>query len=177
MRFVKIGAFILGLFIFGIGTVLTIGASLPETHEITRSVTVAQPPEAVWKVLEDGLGQAAWRSELVQVRPLPLRSGHEAWKEEWRDGEKETVEVAESDPPLRQVRTLARESGSFEAKWVLDVAPEKGRTRITLREEGSYTNPFARFRTYVFEGNGVRAESFLRQLAAKLGEPNAPVSH
>jgi uncharacterized membrane protein len=169
-------ALVLGLAIFSIGLVMLIGASLPDEYEFSRSVNVSQPPDAVWRVLNDFPNEPSWRPELSAVKQLGPRRKHEAWREIYKEGESRTVEVAESVPGKRQQLVLTGDTGAFEGKWQFELTPNGASTRIVLHEEGSYTHPFTRFRQRFVTGQAAHAEATLRALATRLGEASPTVS-
>jgi len=57
-----------------VALVAIIGSLLPRGHTATQTIRLKQKPEAVWAVISDYAGQAAWRTDLKSVERLPDRS-------------------------------------------------------------------------------------------------------
>ncbi|HMX30247.1 MAG TPA: hypothetical protein PKC13_31990, partial [Blastocatellia bacterium] len=72
-----------GVMIAAVLVVTAIGSVLPEAHVATRTLTLRQTPQSVWRVISDFAGQPQWHSEMKSVRRVPDQNGHEVWEEEY----------------------------------------------------------------------------------------------
>jgi uncharacterized protein YndB with AHSA1/START domain len=103
-------------------------------RELTASILVAAPAEQVWTALTDFGRMPRWSPELVRMLPLRpggLRVG------QWYLGVNRRGAVVW---PTRNVvvevdhrRHLAWDTTSSGARWVYDLEPAGGSTRLTLR--------------------------------------------
>ncbi len=164
------------LFLIGglIGLMLlatAIGATLPESHVATRTLTLPQTPEAVWQVITDYGQQPQWFSEVTKAERLPDQNGHAAWRETLGGDIVATMEITEEKPPQRLVRKIANDDLMFGGQWEYDLKPQGSGCQITVTERGFVRNPFFRFVSRFVIGHHATIEKYLRSLAAKLGAP------
>src|SRR5436309_609147 len=70
------------LLIAGIfAAIFLVGAMLPRSHQVTRTLALHQTAEAVWQVVTDYATVPAWHVHILRVERLPDQNGHEVWKE------------------------------------------------------------------------------------------------
>jgi len=116
-----------------------VGARLPRDHVASRSATLARPPDQVWPAM---LAVAA-RSK------LPV-----------------AVEVEE--PPRRRVTRISDDSLPFGGRWIFELEPTNGATRLTVTEQGFIKNPLFRFMSRFVFGYSATIDRFLADLAKQL---------
>jgi uncharacterized protein YndB with AHSA1/START domain len=104
---------------------------------ITREVTVAAPPAAVWEALTDPAELAAWFGADAEV---DLRVGG-AIRFRWPDGSERRGLVVDLDPPRRlafrwrELRTGAAGIAAADATVVaFTLAPDGAGTRVAVTE-------------------------------------------
>lgn len=164
---------IVGVLILAGIIVFVIGSFLPEAHVASKTLTLRQPPETVWKVMTDFANQPNWHSDMKSVERLPDRNGHAVWQEEM-SGMKIPLEILEMEAPKKLVRRIAAEDLGFGGDWEYILTPTiEGGCQLTITERGKVPNPLFRFMSkYVF-GHTATMEKYMTALAGKFGEPPA----
>lgn len=99
-------------------------------REVSRIVTLPEPPDVVWHVLTDVDNLVAWRSGVTRVERLPDLGGRPAWME-YRGAAQEAVRVAEARPPLRLV-TERVSSGGARASWQWEMVRTARGSQLTV---------------------------------------------
>lgn len=69
-----------------IGITFLAGYALPATTKVSRSITLQQPPAAVFAVLADVQHLAEWNRNTEKVEMLPPIAGKEATKQTFKGG-------------------------------------------------------------------------------------------
>jgi uncharacterized protein YndB with AHSA1/START domain len=161
---------IFGVVVALISLAAIIGALLPKGHVARRSAQFAQPADSVWAVISDFASQAAWRPDIKAVERLDDRNGKPVWREVSKGGDKVPYETTEMDAPRRLVRTIADPSLPFGGRWLYEIVPAAGGSRLTITEEGEVYNPVFRFVSHFFLDMGATAEAYLKALGARFGE-------
>jgi len=77
---------VVGCLVALVALVALIGALLPREHVATSTVTIPQPPEAVWAVVRDLGGVTAWWPAITRAERLPDKDGHEVWRHVMKQG-------------------------------------------------------------------------------------------
>jgi uncharacterized protein YndB with AHSA1/START domain len=150
--------------------ITAVALSLPKQHSFARSMTVAQPPEAVWQTLTDFAGQPAWRKDVAKVERL-AEGAAERWMTTTTHGSSDFLQVLEAQPPRRLVCEFQDRKGRPYIRWEYTLKADGAGTRLTLRESGDYGNPYTRFMVRFVLGRTTFVDDCLRHLAAKFGEP------
>lgn len=155
--------------------VIAAGVSLPKKHETTRTVTVSQPPEAVWKTITDYANQSSWREDVKKSERLADRNGNEVWLEDYGHGSL-TLETIIAEPPLRLVRLVSGPGGFFQGAWDYRLSPEGSGTRVAITERGTVFNPIFRFvfRYIIRHNKNETLDAYLTDLGRKFGENVSP---
>ena len=148
-----------------------IGAFLPKDHVASRSLTLPQPPEAVWQVVTDFAQQPKWFSEVTRAERLPDQNGLARWRETFGGDMEATLEVIEEKPPQRIVRKIVGADLPFGGQWEYEIKPLASGSQITVTERGFVNNPFFRFMSRFVFGYNATIEKYLQSLAAKFGAP------
>ncbi len=151
------------------GATFLIGYFLPAKTTISRSITLKQPPAAVFAVLADVRRMAEWNRNTEKVEMLPPVDGKEATKQTFKGGMVMTIITAESEPPNHLVRQLGDDSGPFVGSWTYEISPADGGSRVVLTEVAVFKNPLFRVMTRLF-GQTKYMDEHLEDLAKKFGE-------
>ena len=127
--------------------ITVIGYLLPKEHVAKRRAMFRKPPLVVYALI----------------------SG----PQDWRPGSKDdppTVMV-ESVPPKRHVTRISDPSLPFGGTWTWELEPTAdGGCEVRLTEDGFVSNPIFRFISHFFIGHHSSMDTYLKHLAAKLGE-------
>ncbi|MGH7695814.1 MAG: SRPBCC family protein [Gemmatimonadaceae bacterium] len=149
-----------------VALVALIGLLIPRSHVATRSRTFPHSSERVFTAISDVRNYAKWRPGVREVTLLsenPLR-----WREDGSSGKIE-FELTSSDPPRRQVVTIASKDLPFGGRWEYDLAQDGSGTRLTLSEHGDVYNPIFRFMARFVFGYSKTMEDYLGALDGYLG--------
>lgn len=164
---------IVGLLVLLGIVVFVIGSLLPETHVASKTLTLHQSPETVWRVVTDFASQPKWHTAMKSVERLPDRNGHEVWQEEM-SGMKIPLETFEIEAPKRFVRRIASDELGFGGDWEYILTPTiDGGCQLTITENGKVPNPLFRFLSKYIFGHTATMEAYMKALAAKFGEAPA----
>jgi hypothetical protein len=145
--------------------VVAIGASLPQKHVASRSVSLGQPSEAVWRLIA---GPSDWRPEVRSSQALPSREGHRVWQETNQHGQTITFEEVESTPARRLVTRIADPKLPFGGTWTYEITPTAQGCSLTITENGEVYNPIFRFVSRFIIGHTATIDAYLKALTAKL---------
>ncbi|MGE0355151.1 MAG: SRPBCC family protein [Gemmatimonadales bacterium] len=170
----KVALIVLGV-ILGLGvTVALIGLLLPREHRATSAITLLQPVDSVWAAVR-GLGEMPeYWSDLKSSERIPDINGHEAWAQSAGRNFTMRLEVEEEDPPRRLVTRIDAPPGApFGGRWIYQLAPAEGGTRLTVTEDGWVANPVFRVMSRLM-GYHRTMDSYLRALGGKYGETVTP---
>lgn len=151
-----------------VALVAVVGAMLPVAHRATATRVVRGAPDAVWGVVTDVAGFAAWRPGLAGVERLPERDGLPVWRESTRTGPM-TLQVTALAPPRKMVTRIADEGLPFGGTWTYELAPEGTDTRVTLTEDGEIYNPIFRFVARFIMGYDGTMTAYLDGLERRMG--------
>ena len=156
-----------------VGSLLLIavyGLTLPKSHQVARSITLKQSPEAVWQTITDFAGVTSWNAGVAKIEKMPDQNGHEVWQESYKNGYGLTLETTEATPPTRLVRTIADVGGPFSGRWEFVLAAVESGCRVTITEFGAVPNPYFRVMARLFMKPEQHVEEYLAALAQKFGE-------
>lgn len=146
------------------------GCFLPRSHQVSRTIALQQPPEAVWQTITDFPNAPSWNANVAKIEKMPDRNGHEVWKEDYKNGYTLTLETTEATPTTRLVRTIADVGGPFTGRWEFVLTPAAGGCRMTITEFGEVANPYFRVMAKMFMKPEAHVELYLAALARKFGE-------
>jgi uncharacterized protein YndB with AHSA1/START domain len=169
MLWVWIGVGVVAVLVVLVAVMCAIGSRLPEEHVAGVTLRLKQPPEAVWAVIADTAGYAAWAPGVTRVERLADRDGHEAWRQHM--GRNSFVlETTRSDRGRLLVRTIADDHKMFSGRWEYAIAPEVGGCAVTLTEYGRIPSPLPRFMMRYLFSETMYVRKHLAGLAKKFGE-------
>jgi hypothetical protein len=146
-----------------------IGLFLPRDHLAARHVTLAKPPADVWRAIADLDAQPTWRRGLERIEKL---DGNQ-FREHTSQGTI-TYAIEEACEPERRITRIADDKLPFGGRWIYELAPTDGGTRLTITEDGFIRNPIFRVLSKTVFSTTSTIESFLRDLAKHLGSPVEP---
>ncbi len=147
-----------------IGAIFMVGYSLPARTTVSRSITLHQPPAAVFAVLADVQKMAEWNRNTEKVEMLPPVKGKEATKQTFKGGMTMTIITEESVPPGHLVRAMGDDGGPFVGSWTYQISPVEEGSRVVLTEVAVFKNPLFRVMTRIF-GQAKYLDEHLQDLA------------
>ncbi len=149
------------------------GSLLPRDHRAASSITLSQPPEAVWLVVRDLAALKGTWPELTEAVMSADSVGREIWHEKV-DGFDMRLLVTESVPLSRFVTLIQSPPGaSFGGRWIYQLDPAGSGTRVTVTEEGWVANPFFRLMSKL-GGHHRSIDGYLTALGKHFGETVTP---
>ena len=171
MTILKVILFIVGGVVALGGLMAAIGAALPRDHRSTRAAVVAGTPAEVHAVLADVASAPGWRRGVTRVEPLAAGAdGKFRFVEHASYGTVPFV-VDEDEPGRRRVTRIADDRLPFGGRWIYELAPEAGQTRVTITEEGEVKNPLFRFLSRFVFGHATSLERYLAELRGRMASP------
>lgn len=151
------------------GAVVLAGGLLPREHQVARTAVIEASPAAVFGVIAGIEGMAAWHPDVYEVRRLADQAGRPVFREVGAHGPV-TYAVTDTRPPARMVLRIEGAGPGFEGSWSFDLAPDQGRTRLTITERGAIANPVFRFVSRFVVGHATTIDAYLQALARHLGQ-------
>ena len=152
-----------------VGGVVVVGYALPAQTTHSRSITLHQPPAAVFAVLADLSHFPEWNRNIEKVEKLPPIKGNEATRQTFTGGMTMVIITTGSQPPGHLIRSLGDDGGPFEGSWTYDISAVEGGSKIVLTELSIFKNPLFRVLTRLF-GVTKYMDEHLQDLAQKFGE-------
>ena len=144
-----------------------VGWFLPKGHVASRTVRLARPPAEVWAAITDFGAVPQWFDGIRSSARIADINGHPAWREDF-GGFTADMETAEWDPPRLLRREVHSGSVGFRGSWTFELAPEVGRTRLTITEQGEVDNPIFRLMTR-FMDQSATIGKYVAALGRRLG--------
>jgi hypothetical protein len=138
--------------------------SLPEEATATRTATIAAPVDLVFARVTAVGDQAAWRSDVGEVR---VEAGGTDWTEITKAGIAISFEQVERLPPQRYVIRFSSPQG-FEGEWVGTFEPRGADTYVTFTERVRTPGLVGRALARLFAPPGAHIERYLADLAKSL---------
>jgi hypothetical protein len=135
--------------VVGLVVVITIiGYLLPRDHVATRTSTFAAEPAVVWR-------------EMVALSREPKFERGISFA------------IDEEVPPTsttsgRRVTRIADDKLPFGGRWIYEVEPAGGATRLTITEEGFVKNPIFRFLSATVFRQTATIEKFMREVGRRV---------
>lgn len=153
------------------------GMTLPADHLVNKTMTLAQPPEAIYAVIADWERYPEWRTQLASVTAAPDPQGHVRWREAWKGSEALELSIVRSEPPELLEIMVHDPSGMFEGTWLFVLTAKGNQCEIALTEHGRILQPLPRALMQFWPGGkDMYVNLYLDQLKAKFGE-GAPPSY
>lgn len=145
------------------------GRLLSQRHVASSRIELSEPPETVWRAINDFPSDPSWRHEVESEERLADRDGHPVWKEKYRSGEAVAYETVESCAPRRLVRKIVDQS-AFGGVWEYELTPLHGGTELRLTETSEIYNPMFRFIFHYVMGHYRTMDNYEKALAIRLGD-------
>ena len=171
---------VLGALVALVLLVVAVGAMLPVKHRASRQVTLHQPPEKVFALINDPTTFPAWRGKVkgskeMKVEILPEQNGHRMFRETGADG---TIlyEVVSSQPNKSLVTRIADPSLPFGGRWTYELLPAGDSTTLRITEDGEVYNPVFRFASRFIFGHSATIDQYLRDVARRFGDDSAKIT-
>lgn len=143
------------------------GASLPQSHVVSRTMTVAAPSERVFAVIADVDRFMSWRTGLKSVEKLPDDGKGARFIEHSRNGDIPfRIEVFE--PNTRMLTRITDPKLPFGGTWSYDLKPAGAGTALTITEAGEVYNVFFRSMQKLFFSPAKTIETYQADLKALL---------
>lgn len=121
-----------------------VGWTLPQGHQVSRTATIAAPPERVFAIISDVSKYAEWRGDVTQVEMLPDDGRGTRFREHGPSGPVVfRVELIEA--PQRMRVRIDDPGQPFGGTWTYALKPEGTGTSLTITEDGEVYNPIFRF--------------------------------
>ncbi|HEY5936718.1 MAG TPA: SRPBCC family protein [Kofleriaceae bacterium] len=140
-----------------------VGLALPRDHVARGSATFTRSPDEVWAALVDLDAHARWRRGVKKIEQISPTSFRET-------GPHGVIlyEVTEDRRPERRITHIADDKLPFGGRWIYELAPANGGTRLTITEEGFVKNPIFRFLSKTVFSPAATIEKVLADLRAHL---------
>ena len=176
----KYALYVLAALVALVLVIVAVGAMLPVKHTASRQVSLHQPPESVFALINDPATFPAWRGKVkgskeIKVEILPEKNGHRMFRETGTDG-MILYEVASVELNKRLVTRIADPSLPFGGKWTYEILPAGDSTTLRITEDGEVYNPVFRFASRFIFGHTATIEDYLRDVAKRFGEDSAAVT-
>jgi uncharacterized protein YndB with AHSA1/START domain len=162
---------VIALLVLGAGAYLY-ALTIPASQTNTRTITLKQPPEAVFGLLSDFNNMPKWNRSLEKVEVLPPIDGKEATRQTFKGNMQMTIVTSESTPPNRLVRSMGDIGGPFIGSWTYDIKPAPDGSEVALTEKSEMKNPFFRLMVKLL-GPTKYIDEHLEDLAKNFGETAA----
>jgi uncharacterized protein YndB with AHSA1/START domain len=166
----------LGAIAVAVLLVVSVGAMLPQDHEVSRTVLLTAPPERVWAMITDVGRYPTWRRGVTSVTIEPTTTGGPIRWREHTGSESLGYEMNASARPTRVVTRITDEGIPFGGGWTFELAPAGEGTSLTITERGSVYNPLFRFVSRFVMGHTKTIDEYAADLVLALsnggGKPN-----
>jgi hypothetical protein len=163
-RFLGLAAAVVGAVVLA---ALGVGFLLPAEHTASESREVAGPPHEVWAVLSLVQGYPDWRHDVRSVDILARgQRGPTRWRETGASGVI-TYRLEASEPPGRRVVRIDDPDLPFGGRWIYELEPVDGGTRVTITEEGEVRNPVFRLISRFVIGHDASIDALLQALGGR----------
>ena len=153
---------------------VVIGYSLPKEHVATSSVTLRQPPDSVWAVIEDFGSYGEWWG-FVDRMERETENGREIWMQYDSRNQAIPYEIVESTPPRRLVTRIVDEGLPFGGTWTYEISAAQSGSTVTITEDGAVYNPIFRIVARFIMGYHGTMDGYLTALGERFGEDVTPV--
>lgn len=149
---------------------LGVGVLLPSTLEVTRSVEIDAPPEAVFPLLNDLEAWAEWTPWGDVESRVEGRSSGAGARRSWDDPRigSGSMAIVDSEPPSRVVYLVEVEDGAIRFDGVLNVEATGDGSAVEWTERADVGwNPLLRWTALAMDrSQGRQLEESLRRLKA-----------
>jgi len=148
--------------------VVIIGYSLPKAHSVSRTATVAMPPDALYALLADVDRYPSWRPGVKSLQRHPDRNGRPAWTEEV-SGTRIPLVFERMERPSLLVARIADPALPFGGTWTYRIQAASAGSTVTITEDGEVYNPIFRFMSRFVFGHTATLDEFITNLESRAG--------
>lgn len=159
----RITVIAVGCLVTIIGLIAAIGAMLPQSHSVSRSIVVRGEPRAVYEVIRSFGAAPQWRKDVQRVEVM----GPAQFREHGKQGTV-TYDVVADEPGRRLVTRIADRDLGYSGAWTYSLEPVAEGTRVTITEDGEVTNVFFRFLSRFVFGHTSTIDGYLAALQRRL---------
>jgi uncharacterized protein YndB with AHSA1/START domain len=164
----------LALLVLLVAAAYVAGLFIPRDHVAALQIDLKAPPERVWSVISDIGKTPEWRTGVSRVEMQPQPDGKIRFTESSSQGDIQ-FEVLRQDAPVRQVVRVVDDEQPFGGIWTWDLGSRgDAGTRLTITEAGFIKSPLFRTMGIFFFSPTETIDTYLRDLARRLGEDAAP---
>jgi Polyketide cyclase / dehydrase and lipid transport len=165
----KLSLIVILILVFCPVLMATIGCLLPRQHRLARGAVFRAKPDGLYAIIREFARYPEWRRGVKTAELLPVNKGRVYFREVSSHGAL-TYVVLEDVPGEKLSIEIADDHLPFSGRWmfVLSVHPEG--TRMDITEVGAVDNVLFRFMARFMFGYATTMETYLRDLARKLGQ-------
>lgn len=158
------------------GIVALIGWTLPVTHQTSRTITLAAPPDKVFDVIADFARAPDWRPGVTRVEMLPDDGKGVLFREHNSHGPM-LMRAEMIERPARLVTRIADPSLPFGGTWTHTLRPTAaGGTEHTITEDGEVSNVIFRALSRFVFGHAATIEQYQEALAKRMAVARVPAA-
>lgn len=154
--------------------VLLIGAALPRSHVVSRTVILHRSPGEVYETVRNFAAAPSWRSDLERVEIISTGDSRVRFREFGKQGAV-TYDLVEDRPNEKIITRIADQDLGYSGTWTYTFQSEGGGTRLEITETGDVSNILFRFVSRFVFGHTATIERYLVALGKKFGEDVSPL--
>lgn len=160
-----VGVLVAGLVVLPFAGLYLYGLFLPTEYETQVVGVIQAPPEALYASIAAPGDQGDWRPGVTDVEQGEAIEGDPVVVLHTGDNEL-TLRRTEADAPSHVTwEVVPSRKHVFQGQWTYDLEPAGGGTRLTVRESGRITSPFAMAATRALFGLDTYSRGSARSLA------------
>jgi hypothetical protein len=159
--------------VLALAIVAMVGALLPRQHVATRTIALRRSAGEVYALVRDVAAAPAWRTGVKRVELLPAREGRALFRETGAHGAITYCVVAER-PGEQFITAIADEHLPFGGSWTYDFVARPAGSELRITEHGEVKNVIFRCLGRFVFGYEATMETYLRDVARKLGGAAEP---
>jgi hypothetical protein len=169
----KLAFIIVAVVVAVVAIVLFIGAVLPRSHVVSRSIILHRSPDEIYQSRRDFNAAPSWRSDVERVETIATTDNHVRFREYAKHGAV-TYDLVEDQPGERMVTRIADLNLGYAGRWTYTFTKEAAGTRVQITETGEVSNLVFRFMSRFVFGHSATIEKYLTALGKKFGEDVSP---
>lgn len=147
-----------------------VGASMPEDKTLVCTLTLHQPPQAVYAAIADIKAWPTWDKGVNAVEVLPPTEGRETLRMHMGRNRMVVVRTRNEPPRLHEMTVRDEGAGIFSGTWTHDITPTAEGCTVTLTEHGRIHKTIPRAMARRLFDPATYLKRHLKVLAAKFGE-------
>jgi hypothetical protein len=151
------------------------GLFVPRDHEARMSIDLSAPAPRIWSLITDFENSPRWRRDITSVRMQNVPGSPLRFIESSSQGDV-TYEIVLQEAPRRQIVRIVDDDQPFGGTWTWQIEDAGAGSRVTITEKGFIKNPVFRVMGLLFFSPTDTIDTYLRHLAAELGEQAVPAA-